>query len=392
MGRVRGWQIGVLAALAGIVAVALVVAGSASAVTVLAGNLKIEISGHSTPKALPRDEFVPISFSGGASVSTRDGTHIPAALGTELLVDEHIRLDTTGLPTCSPGQLQSASPAQAMKACGDALIGRGASTAQVQFPEQAPFEAKGPLLAFNGPSGGGGGGYGGSGYNEQLYYVYANVPLPTALVAIGKVSKASGKYGYKISITIPKIAGGSGSFKSAEFTINRRWKYKGAKHSFLNAECANGHFAAQVKVAFGDGTDLSGIVFQNCKTVADVASRRAGPGPVVKQAFNPKLGETILTGAEGRTLYSLSAEKHGRFICTGACESTWRPLFVAAGVKPQGPVALGTRARPDGRNQVTYAGLPLYAFAGDSAPGQVKGEGIRDVGTWHAAVVTGRGG
>lgn len=403
MARVHRWQIGVAGALFGMVAVILVAAGGASAVTVLAGNLKIEISGHSTPTALPRDEFVPIGFSGAASVSTRDGTHIPPALGTELLVDKHIRLDTTGLPTCSPGQLQSASPAEAMKACGDALIGRGVSTAQVQFPEQAPFDARGPLLAFNGPSSGGGA-YGGSGYNKQLYYVYANVPLPTALVATGKVEKASGKYGYKISITIPKIAGGSGSFKSAEFTINRRWRYKGAKHSFLNAECANGHFAAQVKVAFGDGTDLSGIVFQSCKTTAGVsgspsgrrarpiASRSAGPGPVVRRAFNPQLGETILIGARGRTLYSLSAERHGRFICTGACESTWRPLVVPAGVKPEGPVVLGTRARPDGRNQVTFEGLPLYAFAGDSASGQVKGEGIKDVGTWHAAVAAGRGG
>ena len=43
-----------------------------------------------------------------------------------------------------------------MKACGDALIGKGTSTAQVQFPESAAFEAKGPLLAFNGPASGGG--------------------------------------------------------------------------------------------------------------------------------------------------------------------------------------------------------------------------------------------
>jgi predicted lipoprotein with Yx(FWY)xxD motif len=110
---------------------------------------------------------------------------------------------------------------------------------------------------------------------------------------------------------------------------------------------------------------------------------------VAKKADNTALGKTILTSTQGRTLYSLSAEKNGKFICTDAgCRASWRPLVVAAGVKPKGPVALGTRVRPDGRIQVTYKGLPLYTFNGDIKPGEANGEGIKDVGTWHAAVVT----
>jgi hypothetical protein len=265
MKRVRIHQVTVAVALVAVGAI-LFAAGGASAVTVLAGNLKIEIDGSTRPSVLPKNKPVPIDFKGGASVSTRDGSHIPPALSTELLVDKHIELDTTGLPTCSAAKLESVAPAQAMQACGGALLGKGTSTAEVQFPEQSAFEATGPLLAFNGPSGGGA--YGGKGYSEQLYYVYANVPLPTALVAVGKVSPANGKYGYRISISIPKIAGGAGSFHSAEFTIGRKWTYKGEKHSFLNAECANGHFSAQVKVAFGDGSEMIGDVLQTCKAVA----------------------------------------------------------------------------------------------------------------------------
>jgi hypothetical protein len=267
MKRTRMGRVGGLAGFASIVAVVSLTSGGASATTVLAGNLLIKISGHTSPKALPKNEMAPVSFHGSASISTRDGSHIPAALGTQLLVDKHIGLDTTGLPTCSLGEIEARTPAEAMGACGDALIGKGTSTAQVQFPESAPFEASGPLLAFNGPSGGGGG-YGGSGYNEQLYYVYADVPVPTALIAIGKVSKATGRYGYEISISIPKIAGGAGSFDSAEFTIDRKWTYKGTKHSFLNAECANGHFDAQVGIAFGDGTNLKGNVVNACRSLS----------------------------------------------------------------------------------------------------------------------------
>jgi len=107
---------------------------------------------------------------------------------------------------------------------------------------------------------------------------------------------------------------------------------------------------------------------------------------VATQAENPTLGRTILTTTKSRTLYSLSAESNGRFICTGTCTSTWRPLVIPAGVKPTGPVKLGMIKRPDGRTQVTFKGRPLYSFYGDSKAGDVNGEGIKDVGTWHAAV------
>jgi predicted lipoprotein with Yx(FWY)xxD motif len=106
---------------------------------------------------------------------------------------------------------------------------------------------------------------------------------------------------------------------------------------------------------------------------------------VARQAPNAALGKTILVTVKGRTLYSLSAETNGKFICTASCLSIWRPLLVPAGVKPKGPVKLGTVERPDGRTQVTFKGRPLYAFTGDSKAGDVNGEGIKDVGTWRAA-------
>jgi predicted lipoprotein with Yx(FWY)xxD motif len=106
---------------------------------------------------------------------------------------------------------------------------------------------------------------------------------------------------------------------------------------------------------------------------------------VVKEAHNSSLGSTVLTANNGLTLYSLSVEKNGRFICTGSCLKDWHPLVVAAGVKPSGPVALGTVKRPDGRRQVTFEGRPLYTFDSDSKKGDANGEGIKDVGTWHAA-------
>jgi predicted lipoprotein with Yx(FWY)xxD motif len=109
---------------------------------------------------------------------------------------------------------------------------------------------------------------------------------------------------------------------------------------------------------------------------------------VAKKATSTELGRIHLTTIKGRTLYSLSAERNGRFVCTGGCLQIWHPLFVGNEVKPTGPVKLGTIERPSGRTQVTYKGRPLYTFSGDAKPGDVNGEGTEDVGTWHVATVS----
>ena len=107
---------------------------------------------------------------------------------------------------------------------------------------------------------------------------------------------------------------------------------------------------------------------------------------VVKEANSASLGKTVLIANNGLTLYTLSAEKHGAFICKGSCLKDWHPLAVAKGVKPTGPVALGTIKRPDnGLRQVTFEGRPLYTFDDDNKKGDANGEGFKDVGTWHAA-------
>jgi predicted lipoprotein with Yx(FWY)xxD motif len=120
-----------------------------------------------------------------------------------------------------------------------------------------------------------------------------------------------------------------------------------------------------------------------------IGAAQAAGKRVAKEVPSSTLGKNVLANLKGRTLYSLSVEKHGKFICTSACLSTWHPLIVPAGTKPTGPVTLGTVERPEGRTQVTFKGRPLYTFAPDTKAGEAGGEGIKDVGTWHAAVLGG---
>src|SRR5215213_11377695 len=76
------------------------------------------------------------------------------------------------------------------------------------------------------------------------------------------------------------------------------------------------------------------------------SSSSGSGGSTISTAKNDKLGQTVLVNGDGMTLYALSAEKDGKFICTDSkCLSAWTPV---AG-KPDGDVdSLATVKRPDG--------------------------------------------
>ena len=95
----------------------------------------------------------------------------------------------------------------------------------------------------------------------------------------------------------------------------------------------------------------------------------------------------VLVDSGGHTLYAFSADAGGKPTCEGACAKAWPPLLVEQG-EPEpsngaGAARLGTVTRADGSRQVTYAGHPLYSFAGDKAPGEANGDGSSAFGgTW----------
>jgi len=102
-------------------------------------------------------------------------------------------------------------------------------------------------------------------------------------------------------------------------------------------------------------------------------------------------GKNLLVNRRGLTLYHLSVERKGHFICTnGACLGEWHPLVVKKGTTPTGAKSLSTVKRPDGRLQVAYKGGPLYTFEEDHKPGDTNGNGFKDVGTWHFVMVSGK--
>jgi len=98
---------------------------------------------------------------------------------------------------------------------------------------------------------------------------------------------------------------------------------------------------------------------------------------------------TILTNAQGMTLYYLKPDTATTSACTGTCAGNWPPLVSASSGSPTSANALsGTLSVVTDANgqQVEYNGHMLYRYSGDTAPGQTNGEGIK--GVWFVATTT----
>ena len=100
-------------------------------------------------------------------------------------------------------------------------------------------------------------------------------------------------------------------------------------------------------------------------------------------------GVTVLTDAEGYTLYWFGPDTAGWSACQGGCAQNWPPVAGPATWGAGVTGTIGAFARPDGSLQVTYDGHPLYTTTADTGPGQAKGDGVwSHGGEWHEVAVT----
>ena len=127
-------------------------------------------------------------------------------------------------------------------------------------------------------------------------------------------------------------------------------------------------------------------------TTGSSSARPAAAPPAAKVGTGrTKLG-TVLVDGKGRTLYLFEKDKGAASSCYGACASVWPPLTSVKGVAAGGlPAAkLGATKRTDGKTEVTYAGHPLYTYAGDAKAGQTRGQGLDQFGAeWYVLAPSG---
>lgn len=161
--------------------------------------------------------------------------------------------------------------------------------------------------------------------------------------------------------------------------------------------------AAAVSGCSGSGNSSSGggSTHADASTAARSAEQAAqaqaqaqttAPATVTTMNVSP-LGK-ILVNDKNLSLYLFQADKSTTSTCTGACAKLWPPLLVNGTPTVAGGVdqkKLGTSKRSDGGTQVTYDGHPLYRFAADTSPGNVRGQGLNNFGAkWYVLGTDGK--
>lgn len=114
----------------------------------------------------------------------------------------------------------------------------------------------------------------------------------------------------------------------------------------------------------------------------------ATTGAVIKTAMATVDGksETILTNAQGMTLYYFTPDTETKVACTGGCATAWPPLLFTGSGSPTAATTLSGELaayQNTNGNQVAYNGHLLYTYSGDTAAGQVNGQGVG--GKWFVA-------
>ncbi len=104
----------------------------------------------------------------------------------------------------------------------------------------------------------------------------------------------------------------------------------------------------------------------------------------------------ILVNKRGFTLYMFARDtrNHNSCVAIKGCSAVWPALLTSgkpvagSGVKAS---LLGTIKLSGGKQQVTYAGHPLYTYVGDARPGSTSYVGVRQFGgPWYALGATGK--
>jgi len=89
-------------------------------------------------------------------------------------------------------------------------------------------------------------------------------------------------------------------------------------------------------------------------------------------------GRTILTDADGISLYLFDVDSPGKSNCSGQCLVIWPKLTTQ---EDQLPEPFSVHVRADGTKQVVVNGSPLYYFLNDQVSGDILGDGLN--GVWH---------
>lgn len=238
-------------------AIALFLCASAYALTIEIGRMKVSATASISPRALPARGGVPVDVASITRIKTNDRSQPPTLKKLIFLFDKHGFVNTKGLPTCTLAKLADTTPALARKRCRGAIVGEGVGKADVRLPGLAAISISTPLTFFNAPAEGG--------RPSLIAHGYETVPAAKTLLAPFSIERINqGRYGFRVQIEMPEIAGGYGAATLAQATIGKTWKRGGRTVGYTNAYCAGERLQVYGTLSFTDGSFFPGTLTSPC--------------------------------------------------------------------------------------------------------------------------------
>jgi hypothetical protein len=235
----------------------LIVCGTAYALKTQVEKTIVSATADIAPRVLPPRHNVPVTVSSVTRIKTTDGSPPPTLDKLVFVFDKHGSIDTKGLPVCTMAKLAETTPDEARKRCAGAIVGEGVGRAEVDFPGQAPIEISSPLTFFNAPPE--------AGKPALIAHAYETVPTAkTILVPLTVERVKQGRYGFRVQIQLPPIAGGFGSATLAKATIGKTWTRGGKPVGYTNAHCEGGRLQVHGTISFTDGSFFPGTLTSPC--------------------------------------------------------------------------------------------------------------------------------
>jgi predicted lipoprotein with Yx(FWY)xxD motif len=193
-----------------------------------------------------------------------------------------------------------------------------------------------------------------------------------------------------MSVSIPRLKALHTRHKGQEVMTTRKILGRGGSGSAQRI--SSGPARLRILLAL-PAAAVAAAALAACSSAGASPSSSGSSSPAAAAAGTVKTstiaGVTVLTSSKGFTLYSFAPDTPTTSKCNGACAQNWPPLkgpVTAAGVTG----TFGTIKRSDGSVQATFDRHPLYTFAGDTAPGQNKGNGLNAAGgLWHEVTTSG---
>lgn len=235
----------------------LVLGATASGIEACIGPLCVSSTVDVQPRELPAKANAPVTLSSTTRIRVKDGSTPPTLDAIDFLIDKHGAVNSKAFPVCPRAKLEGATPQQARKRCGGALVGKGTGKALVTMPGQAPFQITSPVSFFNAaPTGG---------KPTLIAHAYEKVPAPQALlvpIVIERVSK--GRYGFHVRVEMPEVAGGFGAPTLAEASVGATRKKGGKVVGYISAHCSGGRLQVEGKLTFTNGDSFPTTLTSPC--------------------------------------------------------------------------------------------------------------------------------